>query len=354
MSDAQDTSTLPLPGGGRTVASGAELAIEVAGFSEQGPRQENQDAFTADAFERAGLVAVADGMGGERGGRIAADTALRVVLDHAPLRSLDDARRACRAADRAVAGAANDDPVARSGMGCALGVLALSSSRSDGPFWIAAHVGDVRILSRAADGTVRLETRDHTPAFARWEAGEIDLESVPEAEGANRLQRAVGRGGDADATWIPVQPGWSYAIVSDGVTKAMRLDELGVALASPSAEHACEVIRRKVIERGPDDNFTAVVVRIAGKDPAVAPDPNAPGSSMHHHAAPRPRRSPAVVLTGFLALLALLASGIAVWLARETRASAVERIEVERLRQEMDSVRARLQQLEEPFGPVQE
>lgn len=353
MIESEETSTLPLAVRGRSIDSDSGLVIDVAGFSEQGPRKENQDAFTADAFDRVGLVAVADGMGGERGGRVAADTALRAVLEHTPLLSLDDARRACRAADRAVAAAVDDDPAGRSGMGCALGVLALASSRSDGPYWIGAHVGDVRILSRAADGTVRLETRDHTPAFARWEAGEIDLESVPEAEGANRLQRAVGRGGDADTTWIPARPGWSYAIVSDGVTKAMRLDELGVALASQSAEHACEVIRRKVIERGPDDNFTAVVVRIAGTDPLMAPSSPGPGSSMHQ-APPPPRRSPAVVLTGFLALLALLASGFAVWIARETHASAVERAEVDRLRQEVDSVRARIQQLEEPFGTVPE
>ncbi|HEU0077952.1 MAG TPA: hypothetical protein VFQ76_09915, partial [Longimicrobiaceae bacterium] len=53
------------------------LLFELAGFSGQGPRPENQDALSLDAFEQTGTVAVADGMGGERGGRLAADTALR-------------------------------------------------------------------------------------------------------------------------------------------------------------------------------------------------------------------------------------------------------------------------------------
>ncbi|MDP9349255.1 MAG: serine/threonine-protein phosphatase, partial [Gemmatimonadota bacterium] len=63
------------------------LLFEIAGMSEQGPRKENQDAFTIDAFEKSGTLAVADGMGGERGGRIAADTALQALLAAGPIRS---------------------------------------------------------------------------------------------------------------------------------------------------------------------------------------------------------------------------------------------------------------------------
>jgi serine/threonine protein phosphatase PrpC len=355
-----DTDTAPFPGGaGGGIGGPIRLhgqEFDVAGFSEQGPRTENQDAYALESLAANGLVAVADGMGGERGGRLAADTALRALLDAGPIRSLDDARRAARAADRAVAAAAQQDPEGRRGMGCALALLALRPARGDGLSWIGAHVGDVRILSRSPDGTVRLETRDHTPAFARWEAGEIDLDSVPEAEGANRLQRAIGRGGEADAVALPVRTGWSYCIISDGVTKAMRLDELGEAMASPTAAAACETIRRKVQERGPDDNFTAVVVRAVGAaggagdaPPAAAPSPPA---------APRPatvtpRRPVAAIVATVLALLALAAAGAAFWTARETsERGAAARGEVERLRQEVDSLRLRLQRVEDPFPPV--
>ncbi len=66
------------------------LAFDVAAMSEQGPRAENQDAFAVEEFESTGILAVADGMGGERGGRLAADTALHSLLAAAPLRSHDD------------------------------------------------------------------------------------------------------------------------------------------------------------------------------------------------------------------------------------------------------------------------
>jgi serine/threonine protein phosphatase PrpC len=238
------------------------LLFDVAGASAQGPRKENQDAFDVDAFTVRGLVAVADGMGGERAGRLAADTALRTLAEGTEIRSLDAARYAVRAADEAVARTAQQAPDERGGMGCALALMALSVDRGGDLGWIGAHVGDVRILSRGTDGTVRLETRDHTPAYARWEAGEIGMDEIPDSPGSNKLQRAVGRGGEAEATWIPVRPGWTYLLISDGVTKAMRLDELGQAMALPSSQAICDSIARKVEERGPDDNYTAVAVRV--------------------------------------------------------------------------------------------
>lgn len=359
----EETQTLPFPGAGRDdgeTAQGAMirrggLSFDVAGFSEIGPRPENQDAYIIEAFGDAGLVAVADGMGGERGGRLAAETALRALLEAGPIRSLDDARRAVRAADRAVANAAHQDMQNRQGMGCALGLLTFSRAETGGALWIGAHVGDVRILSRTADGAIRLETRDHTPAFARWEAGEIDLDAVPEAEGANRLQRAIGRGGEADATWLPAHPGWSYCIISDGVTKAMRLDELGDALGAPDAAAACQRMRRKVQERGPDDNFTGIVVKISGHgthEPHPLTDASIAISPPVKDSVSVRRRWVGTTVLSSLALLALLAAGAAFWTARQAMERSAERVEIERLRSQLDSLRLRVNQLEQPFGPA--
>ncbi|HET7322422.1 MAG TPA: protein phosphatase 2C domain-containing protein, partial [Longimicrobiaceae bacterium] len=279
------------------------LRFDVAAMSEQGPRSENQDAFAVDQFSSTGVLALADGMGGERSGRVAADTALRAVLSAGPVQSMDDARRAVRQADLAVARTAEEDPAQHGGMGCALGFISLVS-RGDGTGWIGAHVGDVRILSRAPDGTVRLETRDHTPAFARWEAGEISLDEIPDTVGANRLQRAVGRGGEADAVWLPARPGWSWLLISDGVYKVMRLDELGRLMDAPSAAAAVEAIRRKVEERGPEDNFTAVLVRaVGGASPAPAALPEETLIMDRSAPPPRPARSGAALAAVVLAIL---------------------------------------------------
>lgn len=331
------------------------LLFELAGFSGQGPRPENQDAMSLDAFEQTGSVAVADGMGGERGGRLAADTALRALLEAGPIRSLDAARHAVRAADRAVAQAAQENVAERGGMGCALALLSLAPDRAGAPGWIGAFAGDVRILSRSPDGTVRLESRDHTPAFARWEAGEIGLDEVTEAEGANRLQRAVGRGGEADATWIPLRPGWTYLLASDGISKATRLDELGEAMSAATVAEVVETIRRRVEERGPDDNFTALAVRMSGGGPReddTEPEPPPRGASAPLAAAPADpifnpatpvshptRRSPLGGIALFLSLAALALAGWAAWSGMQAREQAASRGEVARLRAGLDSIR---------------
>jgi protein phosphatase len=338
------------------------LWFDVAAASEQGPRKENQDAFSVETFAASGLLAVADGMGGERAGRVAADTALEALRRATPIASVDAARFAVRAADEAVARSAREAPGDREGMGCALALLSLAPDRAGGVGWVGAHVGDVRIVSRGPDGTVRLETRDHTPAFARWEAGEIALDEIPDTPGANRLQRAVGRGGEADASWIPLRPGWSYLLLSDGITKAMRLDELGQALAAPDAASACEAILRKVEERGPDDNFTAVAVRVADRPdssvtqphPRSAPAPAPPGGAASPADGARrdplfnprtpvthPRRSPLAAIALVFSALALAAAGYAAWTASQAAAGDA-RAEVDRLTRTVDSLRAEL------------
>lgn len=314
------------------------LGFDVAASSAQGPRSENQDAFAVDAFAESGIVAVADGMGGERAGRVAADTALSALLTAGSIRSLDAARYAVRAADEAVARAAQERPDERAGMGCALALLAAAPDRGGEVGWVGAHVGDVRILSRSPDGTVRLETRDHTPAYARWEAGEIALDEIPDTAGANKLQRAVGRGGEADASWIPLRRGWTYLIVSDGVTKAMRLDELGIAMAVGDATAACAAIERKVEERGPDDNYTIVAVRVLDPgDNATAPHPRTPLSNPTAAVNAPSRRSPLGIVATLLGLAALGLGGFALWTALQARADVAE---VQRLETRIDSLGA--------------
>jgi PPM family protein phosphatase len=324
--------------------------FDVAAFSEQGPRSENQDAYDIGNFEESFLLALADGMGGEKSGRAAADTALAAALRNAPIRSIDEARRAVREANEAIARTAESDPNRFHGMGCALGLLALART-GDGLGWIAAHVGDVRILSLSPDGVLRLETRDHTPAFARWEAGEISLDEIADSAGANRLQRAVGRGGEADVTWLPAAAGWSWLIVSDGIYKAMRLDELATALAAPTASDAAEAIRRKVADRGPDDNFTAVVVRATDGAPAAAV-PVERAYPMTNGSKPRRQnRSALAGLAAAIATIALFLAALALWASWETGESSVRRIEIDALRAEVDSLRAVVGRISDPFAP---
>lgn len=322
------------------------LELSAAGFTEQGPRAENQDKYSLDAFAEHGLVVLADGMGGERGGRAAAEHSVRAVLGAAPVRSLIESRAAVNRADRAVEDAVREAPGERAGMGCALSLLSLADAGDGRPGWIGAHVGDTRILSRSPDGTVRLETRDHTPAWMLWEAGRVALNAVPETEGANRLQRAVGHGGEPDTVWIPAAPGWCYALVSDGVSKAMRLEEIGRALGASTAAGACMAIREQVQTRGADDNFTAVVVAVAKKK-------RQPDEETLVNEPPAPTRSTPWALPTALALIALFLAGAALWSSGwgSEGDDDAARARIDALQAEIDSLRLEVSDLADPFGP---
>jgi hypothetical protein len=250
-----------------------------------------------------------------------------------------------RAADEAVARAAQEAPDDRAGMGCAIAIASLTRDRSHGLGWVCANAGDVRLISRSPDGTVRLETRDHTPAYARWEAGEIALDEIPDSPGANKLQRAVGRGAEADATWVPVRagvdvpPGLGRHHQGDAPGRAGRGDD-GGRLAT-----ACEAIARKVEERGPDDNYTAVAVRVLPDGGAVddsltqeSPRPAAVAAPAAAAAAPargpfnppdsvtRTRTSPLAGIALALALVALAVGAYALMTALNARKTADDSI----------------------------
>jgi hypothetical protein len=167
-----------------------------------------------------------------------------------------------------------------------------------------------------------------------------------------------------------VRAGWTYLLVSDGVTKAMRLDELGHAMALPSSESICQSITRKVEERGPDDNYTAVAVRVldGGGGDATMPAPSRPSASTASAAsastasgasdnAPRnlfnppaetdlngprrPSRSGGIAAL-LIALLALGLAAYAAWAARQpTGGDPVLAAQVDSLRNEVANLRAR-------------
>jgi uncharacterized protein HemX len=109
-----------------------------------------------------------------------------------------------------------------------------------------------------------------------------------------------------------------------------------------------------VQERGPDDNFTAIVVKILGQGTHDHPPAGAIASTSppaRGFVSVR-RRSLGTVVFALVALLALAAAGAAFWTAREVMAHSADRAEIEYLRTQLDSLRLRVNQLEQPFGPA--
>jgi len=144
----------------------SHLEVRAGLASERGQRPDNQDfaAWWADERRRSlhgVLAAVADGVGGARGGRVAAETAVRGFLDGVLGQSETvDVRRsggvAIEAVNSWIHAIGRADP-ALAGMACTLTAVVLRGRRLH-----VLHVGDSR-LYRLRDDQLEQLTTDHTP-----------------------------------------------------------------------------------------------------------------------------------------------------------------------------------------------
>src|ERR1700693_5424227 len=146
-----------------TVEVGVQASVGFA--SKTGPRKQNED-FAGALFgwelpkpRRDVVAAIADGIGGAKGGRIAAETAVRGFLDgFCDLRETMEVRRAAATVISSlngwIYGQGKRDP-ALAGMGCTFTALVLR-----GRIAHVLHVGDSRAYRFGGD-RLALLTTDH-------------------------------------------------------------------------------------------------------------------------------------------------------------------------------------------------
>ena len=177
-------------------------------------RSANEDSFVID--DDAGLLAVADGMGGHQAGEVASATAIAALRSSSPPATPIDA--AIVEANAAVFSRALGDPALR-GMGTTLTAAVL---RRRHPARIG-HVGDSRAyLFR--DGVLEQLTVDHS-VVAELIAAELLTETEAETDPRrSMITRALGIDVDVDVDVVPVDltPGDRLLFCSDGLTTMLR------------------------------------------------------------------------------------------------------------------------------------
>ncbi len=239
-----------------------DLRVEVGFATERGKRPDNQD-YAAACFgpSRArgahGVVAaIADGVGGHKGGREAAETAVRAFIDGyyaqpETLGVLRGAARSLEAVNSWIAAQSRVDPALA---GMATTFSALIVARRAG---YLLHVGDTRIYRLGAAGLERLTT-DHT-------AGRGDFSNI--------LRRAVGfeEALHFDHAVIALTPRDRFLLCSDGVHGPLRDAKLREILAEGlSPEETAKNLVAAALDAGGGDNATALVVDIVDLPPAEA------------------------------------------------------------------------------------
>jgi serine/threonine protein phosphatase PrpC len=225
-----------------------------AGFySSAGPREHNED-FAGAVFgselpvPRSDVVAViADGIGGAKGGRVAAETAVRGFLDG--FCDLPESIEVQRAAARIVnalnswiyAQGRHDPKLA--GMGCTLTGLVLRGRVAH-----ILHVGDTRAYRFSGERLVCL-TSDH----------------VGRVGAVSGLTRALGAEPEVrlDYSTLPVSLHDRFLLVSDGVHGTLSEADIADRLRERSApDDTARAIVAAALKYGSGDNCTALVLDV--------------------------------------------------------------------------------------------
>jgi protein phosphatase len=303
-------------------------------------RERNEDAHLVGD----GLFAVCDGVGGHRGGEVAAATAIETLRSQFVERSAAGLLAAIHAANRRVWERSLEDPTLR-GMATTLAAAALVTD--DGEERIAlANVGDSRAYV-FRDGELTQVSEDHSLVEELVREGRLSREEADLHPQRSLITRALGLEPDVVIDHWDVIPyaGDRILLCTDGLTNEVPDDRIAAVLrrlADP--EEAARELVRLAVAAGGRDNVTVVVVDVVddgGRGEAAsaaladepltadasAPAPageregGAPAGGGEGAAAPAPGRRPswARVAAFFLALAAVVgtALGAVGWYARK-------------------------------------
>jgi len=208
------------------------------------------------------VFAVADGLGGHRGGAIASRMALKAIKEEFHSWHGGEADRmigrAMQNANQNIFCVAQSDPELFQKMQTTLTIVAL-----DNDSLVIGHVGDCR-LYRMRDGHIDQLTRDHTMASDMLKLHLISSKQASDHPGRHQLTRSVG--GDpfmnADITRQQVQPGDTYLLCSDGLWSELTGEEIRSALQENDMSRECEKLVRLALSRGAPDNITGIMFHI--------------------------------------------------------------------------------------------
>jgi len=286
-----------------TVRSGVRTDIGRA-------RERNEDAYLV----RDPLFAVADGMGGHRGGNVASQMALEAMrpFDGSDADGASALVQDIRTANETVLARGEADRDLR-GMGTTITAVLVQGERAT-----IAHVGDSRAY-RLRDGALEQLTVDHTLVHQLVEDGRITADQAGRHPQRSVLTRAIGvePSVDVDESTIELRPGDRLLLCTDGLTGMLPDEAIREVLAAEAdPQHASDRLVEAANAAGGDDNITVVVLDVLDAGPASeaakpAGETRATASPRVETPAPvrRPRRWRRAAIVTAAVVVALLVAG---------------------------------------------
>jgi protein phosphatase len=244
-------------------------------------RGNNEDAFLVDPGHA--LFAVADGVGGHRGGEVASRTAIEAL--RAAVASGRSVQDAITSANEAVIERARAD-AELTGMGTTMTAMVVA----DGQVLIG-HVGDSRAYL-LHDGALSRVTEDHSLVEELVREGRLTPEQAESHPRRNIVTRALGLDEPVEVDVYPldVVQGDRIILCSDGLTTMVRERDIErIARGEPDPQRAAEQLVDAANDAGGEDNTSVVVVDVLDVDvDAVDAPPTEPAT---------PPPSPARIMT---------------------------------------------------------
>jgi PPM family protein phosphatase len=248
--------------------------VDLANLSDPGNvRPENEDYYcylepaADEEFDRKGrLIAIADGMGGHVGGKIASTLALdslRAVFENGSAADPDPADLLvsgfARAQQAIVSHIESHPELDGMGTTCTAAILHRGNL-------FYGHIGDSR-LYLLHGGNFGPVTQDHSLVNQLLESGAITPDQAAGHQQKNVLTRALGMdssevAADFSGAPIPLSPGDVLVLATDGLHGVVSTEEIGQLVATQSPYDACRTLVATAKERGGLDNITVQILRL--------------------------------------------------------------------------------------------
>lgn len=233
------------------------MRFRFATESAVGPRSVNEDSVGVWPIGNEQIaVAVADGLGGYNGGRKASELAISMFGHALEQRSDIDLHVLALAINEEIRKEQRIDPSFR-GMATTLSGAVIVDGMIN-----FVHCGDTRIALQRRHGIRRLTT-DHTEARRLLDEGIITRDEYFSYPRKNIIESALGASQHPriDVGVHEVLPGDRLYITSDGVHNKVFLKEIcAISIDANEPSEAISKIFERVIERGPEDNFTVAAI----------------------------------------------------------------------------------------------
>jgi len=247
---------------------GAKIMFETATLSSPGGRADNEDAVGYRLAKGSGCWALADGLGGHRGGAVASRLAVEATVasfEENPLMAHVALNMHLFRANRAVLERQSAEPELTR-MRTTMVMLIASAEAA---MW--AHAGDSR-LYWLRDGKIQEQTRDDSVPQRLVDAGEISAEQIRHHEDRSRLLNSLGTREDVVASNRRMpgapQPNDAFLLASDGFWECVTESEMEHDFkGAASSEAWIEKMEARVKERAAadHDNYSAIAVRVLKK-----------------------------------------------------------------------------------------